>query len=60
MSKSFSFLTILVASANETLRRPDDDVQVIVQGPEASRIAKKRAAKKQEEQKEPDATKKMS
>lgn len=37
----------IVASANTVQRRADDDSQVIVRGPEASRIARRRAARQQ-------------
>ncbi len=40
------------ASANTIQRRADDDSQVIVRGPEASRIAKRRAARQQAVQNE--------
>jgi hypothetical protein len=39
-------LFIIVASANNIQRRADDDSQPTILGPEASRIGKRRAAKK--------------
>jgi hypothetical protein len=51
--QSISFvLFILVASANNIQRRADDDSQLKIHGPEASRIAKRRAAKKRDAEKE--------
>lgn len=46
--RKFRLVFVLVATVNEILRLPDpdDDAQVVIQGPEASRIAKKRATKK--------------
>jgi len=52
-------LFIIVASANNIQRRADDDLQPIILGPEASRIGRKRAAKKLEAEKEDDAEKKQ-
>ncbi len=45
-------LFILVASANNIQRRADDDSQLKIHGPEASRIAKRRAARKRDAEKE--------
>ena len=44
--KQSSLLFILVASAIDDQRRPDEDSPVEIFGPEASSTAKKRAAKK--------------
>jgi hypothetical protein len=38
----------IVASANTVQRRADDDTPLNIRGPEASRIAKKRAARRRD------------
>ena len=44
-------LFILVASANDIQRLDDDDSEVEIHGPQASRVGKRRAAKKRDEEK---------
>ncbi len=52
LEQSISFvLFILVASANNIQRRADDDLQLKINGPEASRIARRRAAKQRDAEK---------
>jgi hypothetical protein len=50
--RSLSFaLFILVASANGSQRRPDDDIHLEIRGPEASRTARRLAAKQRDAEK---------